>query len=631
MQYTVLVNSFGGLNTYMSPDKVGPSGAVESLGVDVSSGVLRNRFSDLKATLTSNVYTGYDTYVPDSSKVIVPWGTGALGMTSRYAVARFGGRLYRSHKGFGTFPSTLKGIQYTSDIGGGATPTLPTWDYLGLMTPGSPAFSVAVAATGIAVLPGDYTYWCTFYNALGQESPPTKTAVLNVTTAKNVTVTLPQGYTKAYFNSGANGITVDDGTKLRVGMRITGTYIPANTYVTSIEISSGSPPSALVGISNNTTNASGAGGVYIYDAQVVGVNVYRQGGAISVPLFVKSALISAASSGMTDDVTDSNLGDALETIGSADMIDGLRDISISPSGVLLCAGPNNTVVYMSLVTPTIYNAAQSIKVPDSPLSTIYALERFVCPTIRGAFTVTIDDAILGLPVVQQIDDTEPCQVSYNVYPVDVGGEVWWNTNKGIVSTNGSTIETATRYTFDRTLAEECTDCYGADFYNGEYLAYIGSGKLLSFTRQSGWTTVTSSLKTSTNAGALGYHINDGCMIMTGWNESPASVRKLFKHTVRLSGGVYKTGDWSGDKMSSLKKFRKFSAVFWGQAKFQPYIDGAPCGSEITYTNGDMTRTSFWLPSGSKGRTFSLKITCSSTFTQVEEIGVWVGEQREPMP
>lgn len=626
MQYTVLVDNFGGLNTYMSPDKVGPSGAVESTAVDISNGSLRTRFADTKATLSSGVYTGYDTYVPDNSKVIVPWGVGALGMTTRYAVARFGGRLYRSHKGFGAFPSTLTGIQYTSSIGGGATPTLPTWDYLGLMTPGVPNFTVAVSGSGSAVQPGEYYYYCTFANDLDQESPPVISSKLTVSTARDVTVTLPQAYTLAYFNNGATGITVDFAERLRVGMRITGTYIPANTYVTSIDSPTGS---ALVGISNATTGASGAGGVYIRDAQITKVNIYRQGGNVDAPLFVKSVAIGTSST--PDNVLDNDLGDMLETLSSSNIPTGLRDISISPQGVLLCAGPGNTIVYMSLVTPEIYNASRFIKVSDSPLATIYALDRFVCPTIRGAFTVSIDDAILGIPVIQQIDDTEPCQVSYNVYPVDVGGEVWWNTNKGIVSTNGSTIETFTKYTFSRTLAENCLNCYAADFYNGEYIAYLGSGQLISYTRQSGWTIITDSMKTSTNAGALGWHINDGCMIFTGWNETPAAVRRLYKSTTRTSGGTYKTGDWSGDKLSSLKKFRKFSAVFTGSVQFQLYVDGIAVGNALQGTNSTIGRVSWWLPSGTKGRTFSVSVLCLSSNVEIEELGLWVGEQREPMP
>lgn len=629
MQYVLLANDFGNLNTYMSSRKVGPTASVESVGVDVTAGCLQGRLADVKPTLSSGVWTGYDTYVPAASQTIVPWGIGALGMTGRYAVARFGGRLYRSHKGQGPFPTGVRGVQYTSDTGGGATPTLPTWDYLGINTPGNPAFSVA-STTGAASLPaGSYTYYCTFYNALGQESPPATSSV-SFTSAKDVTVTLPTAYAKCTFSSGANLIfatSATDGARLRVGMRITGTYIPANTYITAIASNN-----TDITISNQTTGTTGAGGVAIWDAQIVGTRVYRMGAGIDTPLLVQQTALGTAS--FTDQTANANLKEALTTASTADMPTALADIAISPTGVLLATTTENRVVYMSLVTPSIYDPSKAIKVAEPPLTTIYALNRFICPTIRGAFTVTIDDAILGLPVVQTIDDTEPCQVSYYVYASDVGGAVWWNTSKGIVQTDGNTIETVTRYTFARATATKFRDCYGADYYNNEYLAILEDetgASLYRFNQATGWTVITRGMST-TSPGALGFHIGDGCIIYTGNSaDSPAAVRKLDSTSSRTASGYYKTGEWLGEKMSALKKFRKVSLLYTGSVSVQPYVDGAAVGGLLTGVNATMTRRSWWLPAGTKGRTMALKVTLLTADTSVQEMGVWVGEEREPMP
>lgn len=628
MQYVLLTNQFGGLNTYLTPSKVGPAGAVEATGVDTSEGSLQNRWDDTKPALSSGVWTDTDTYVPATSQTIVPWGVGALGMTGRYAVARFGGRLYRSHKGFGSF-TTLRGIQYTSD-----TNTPPTWDFLGLFQPGEPAFAVASTGTGTGTKlnAGTYTYYCTFYNALGQESSPASASV-TLSTSNYVSVTLPKAYTKCTTTGGSPTLTsLADIGRMRLGMRLTGSNIPANTYITAIDTTAGTVTlSANVNGSGTTTN------VLIWDAQVVGTRVYRQGDGIDTPLLVAQTA-NLTTTTFTDNIANASLGEALTTIGTADIANNLRDISISPTGVLLCASDGNTVTYLSLVTPSIYDPAKVIQVADSPLTTIYALNRFICPTTRGAFTVTIDDAILGLPIVQTIDDTEPSQISYNVYAVDVGGAVWWNTNKGIVQTDGNTIETVTRYTINRDIAEYFCNCYGAEYYNGDFLAYLQAGpavcRLFRYNRANGWSII-SNLMSFSSPGALGFHINDGCIIYTGSTaDSPAAVRRLEKGSTRLANGIYWTGEWVGAKQTALKKFRKVSAVFTGSVSIQPYVDGQSVGPPLTGTSAVVNkseRQSWWLPSGTKGRSVSLRVTLTSAGADVQELGVWVGEEREAMP
>lgn len=624
MQYVTLVDSYGGLNTFMAPDKVGPSGAVSSVGVDIASGTLKNRVDDTKVGI-AGVWTGVDTYVPYYSQTIVPWGIGALGMTERYAVARFGGRLYRSHKGFGPFPQTVTGIQYTSN-----TNTPPTWDFFGLITPGTPTFAVADAGSGSALAAETYTYYCTFYNALGQESPPASASV-TLSTSRDVAVTLPKGYgTCTTTNNSPDLTSVTNISKFRIGMRITGTNIPADSYVISIN----SGTNTIVISKNATGNGSS---ITIVDAQIAGTKVYRQGGPITTPLLVKTTA-GLATTSFTDNFANNALGPEIQTLDTADIIDGLRDISISPSGVMLAAGPDNSVYYFSLVLEKIYDAQKFIKCTDSPLAIIYALDRFICPTIRGAFTVTIDDAILGLPVVQNIDDSEPCQVSYYVYPCDVGGEVWWNTNKGIVSTNGVTIQTVTKYIFDSERASYMRDAFGVEYFNGDYYLYADSpgtyGSLYKFSRNTGWSIVTSNLhrpSLNTEPRTIGFHIGEGLILLTGEaTDALPCVRKLYASSSRAVNGVYATGDWTGDKYSSLKKFRKISILHNGNVTIDVYLDGAYL-TTLTATASSLKRSSFWLPSGAKGRAISVAFSLTSASAEVEEIGVWVGEQREPMP
>lgn len=603
----------------MAADKVGPNGAVQSLGVDVSTGSLLNCLGDVKPTLTGGSWVTTDTDVPATSQTIVPWKAGAIGMTSRYAVARWGDTLYRSHKGFSAFPATLNGIQYTSN-----SSTPPRWDFLGLMTPGTPTFAVADAGSGSGLAAGTYTYYCTFYNTEGHESPAA-TATVTLSSARNVTVTLPQAYTTANTTSGSATITsIADVSKIRPGMRIQGSGIPTDTYVIAVSGTS----ATLSDTATSTLTAT-----KIVDAQVDGTRVYRMGMGITTPKLVEQT-VGLATTSFPDSKSNSQLQDEITVLGSGDIGYNLRDVSISPSGVLFCVGPQDTIVWFSLRQRGLYSPEQVIPVKDAPLATIYALDRFICPTRRGCFTVTIEDAINGIPIVADIDDSEPCQASNNVYACDVGGEVWWNTNKGIVSTNGVTMQTVTKYTFARTTAEALLNAYGAEFFNGTYYLYGANSSdeasLYSYSRETGWTIITNTLSKS-SPGTLGFHIGDGCIIYTGnTSDVTASVRKLLVSGARKAGGVFETGEWSGEKASALKKFRKVSVTGSGDFTVNARVDGNIVAAK-TFSSANFSRFSFWLPSGTKGRKFSVAFILSGATAEIEEVGVWIGEQREPMP
>lgn len=621
MQYTVLSDSFGGLNTYMDPDKVGPNAATVSNGVDISSGILRNRLADQLPTLSSGIWNTTDTYVPADSKTIVPWKSGALGMSERYAAVRWGDQIYRSHKGVGSYPSYLNGIQYTKN-----TTTPPEWNFLGIMSPGTPTFSVA-STTGTTVPAGTYTYYCTFSDSTNtyESAPAIATVTLSSTGA--VTVTLPQAYTTCNTSNGSATITnIADVSKIRPGMRINGTGIPTSTVV-SVNTS------ASTAVLSNTCTANGTA-VQIIDPQVSRVRTYRSSDVSPTPRLTDSRALGTAS--FTDSKKDSQLTDVLPTADNADMPVNLRDVTISPSGIVMCAGDNSTVVWFSLRSKGLYNPAQVIPVSDPPLAIIYALDRFICPTIRGAFTVTIDDAFVGIPVVQVIDDNEPCENSAEVYMTDIGGTVWWNTSKGIVQTDGNTIETVTKYTFANTTTSYFSDCFGAAFWNDDYYSILRTGSntaaLYKYSRQNGWSVVNPSMSYST--GAIGFHVSSAKLIYTGCTlDSPVAVRKLYGLTTKNANGVYATGNWTGEKTMSLKKFRKVSLLHSGTITIQPYIDNVATAYTFTANSSTQSfnRSSFWLPSGTKGRKMSFQFTLVDANSEVEEIGLWVGEQREPSP
>ena len=96
---------------------------------------------------------------------------------------------------------------------------------------------------------------------------------------------------------------------------------------------------------------------------------------------------------------------------------------------------DGNIAYLNIGSTNLYIPTRSIDPPDSPLASIYALGRFIFPCKRGAFALSIED-VTGIPIVSMIDADEASEGSSNVYCVDTGGEVWWNTSKGIMGTDG---------------------------------------------------------------------------------------------------------------------------------------------------------------------------------------------------
>jgi hypothetical protein len=627
MQYVMLSDRFGGLNTYLSPDKVGPGGAQEMVGVDVSSGALTGVFGATKLD------------VPKTAKTITEFFGSAKYYGERYQVASFGGILYRSPRN--VFP--VYGAQYSSDG--------DTWDILTMLIPPSPTATDSGVSGGSNVAAGSYDYVITYQNSLGYESGPSP--LVSVTVASNgskVTIgSIPTSFATGTTAVGSTAIT--SVTPSPVGIT-TGTRLDSfggialDAYVVS-------KTSNTITMSEPAGSGAGAG-TKIADAQIKKVNIYRRGGGTTQYLFAGS--VNYGTTSFEDKKSNTELGSLLATEGFQPLPFGARNITISPSGTVMLVIPNNNIAYFSLVNtaganPGLYNPQQTIKAPDEVLGSIYALDRFFFFTRTRNFSIFLDNALSGIPVLKFIEDSEPCRNSFYLYAAEHNSRVFWNTSNGIVSTDGNSIIPETKYVFSRKENEAFLICFGAISLNDTLYFYLPSeidqsGNILSnrwiykFERNYGWSKIIEIQKSATSTptsysedGAIGYN---GFVLTASYALSPtdSKLHLLESSPVRQSTGVYWTGEWTGDKHSSLKKFRKISALFTGSIEIEVYIDGVALPNKLSNDNQNKTtRFSWWLPPETKGRAISLKVELKNTANPaaVEELGVWVGEQRREMP
>lgn len=630
MQYTLFTNKFGGYNTYLDPDQVGPQGSTASLRTDVTQGPLKPRLGDTALDGATD-----STLIPPGSKTIVPFADRAVGMLERLATALWGGRIYRSHKGFGAWASTdIDCIQYTKDVEPGTITAQPVWDCLGLFQPASGPTATLDSSGSLPI--ATYKYVVTFYNALGHESRPSAESSPVTTTSGNQTIDLTN-IPISYGTITTNGTTAATTTSnsLRVGMRLVGQYLTADTYVTAIDLSV-SP--YQVTLSQTATAGTG----WFRDAQIIGRRIYRFSNTSNTFQLVKQIADLTTTS---DSDTGWTATSQIQTADSFEIPRYPRDVAISPGGVMIFVQQDGNIAYLNIGSTNLYIPTRSIDPPDSPLASIYALGRFIFPCKRGAFALSIED-VTGIPIVSMIDADEASEGSSNVYCVDTGGEVWWNTSKGIMGTDGLSIKPITRYTHSLERNRAMKDAFGALNFNGEILFYtrrnlqFSDGVIYVFNPQSGWSELEVILKSSVeNNGALGAHLGNGFAVYSpGPNDGHLYSYSIASQATRVLSATYKTGEWSGERASQLKKFRKVSLLYKQPSstgalpRVSVYIDGksTPVIQATIPDATDKTRFSFWLPPETKGRTISLFISLAST-TEIEEIGIWVGEQRGPMP
>lgn len=630
MEYKLFTDKFGNFNDYTDAEKVGPSGSVLAQDVDVTQGSLKTRRNDV-------IYPISYSQVTWSDKTIVGWSNGAVGMPERYAVAQYNGRIYRSHKGISqTF--TLGCVQYTTTQEPASLTSAPTWDCLGLAKPLDTITATAQNVGGSSLPAGTYSYVITYINALGQESGPSLQASVVVASPNNhVALTnLPIRYATITPISGTKNATVSAGVaNLRVGMRIKSNSagLATDTYIASISGSN-------ITLSQNATTSSA---IDIYDAQITGRKIYRNSTTTSTYQYVTQVLDMTSTS-----IADNGLiaAQAIQTFECTLPPANVRDVAISPNGVITFVQQDGNIAYMLAESVVTYRPDRAVRSPDVPLASVYGLDRFIYPSRRGAFSVSIED-VTGVPVVQMIDADEPCKSSPLVYCADVGNQIWWNTNKGIVATDGSTITPVTRFVFSDYRNEQLTLCYGMLFFNGDVYVYAPTltvagvqtnASIYVYNRQFGWSESVANLSIPlTGFGAIGFENGNGTVLYTkGITHTVGSVysygsKPTNSADARYFFGTYKTGEWIGENVTTLKKFRKFSVVYSGSFSIITYIDGSQVSliSELTPVSS-RTKKTYWLPAGTKGRAISFEITLDDT-TNIEELGVWIGEQREAMP
>lgn len=621
MEYTLFTNKFGGLNTYLDPEEVGPDGAVEAVAVDITRGPLQGRLDDEDYV---------NALVPASSKTIVPYSSGALGMEERYAVSIWGSRIYRSHKGFGPWaPTDISCIQYTNTVEPG-TIVAPQWDCLGLSKPANAPTAGAATSGGSPGLPVDtYTYVVTFYNALGHESVPSDASSAITTTATNNRIPLsniPIYYANITTDGTVNATVTSNviANHIRVGMRIVGQYIPSDTYVVSIS-------GTNVVLSNAATGTGTAG---FRDAQLVGRRIYRR--SAQSQTYQRIAEIADVS---TTTLSDGGLTatSAIDTASSSAIPSFVRDIAISPGGVMTFVQFDGNIAYLNIGSTALYRPDRVIRPPDSPMTSIYALGRFIFPCKRGAFALSIED-VTGIPIVSMIDADEVCEASFNVYALDTGSQVWWNTSKGIMSTDGLSIKPVTRYTHSFNRNKAMRNCYGMLYFNSDIYIYTDlledrtKAVIYIFNQNAGWSDAEIiSTASPGRFGGIGSELYGGNIIYT-LDTAVAPYAAKFSSTLgRVPFFTYKTGEWVGEKISQLKKFRKVAFVYFGVATFEVFVNGlSVLSGSLPPKAVETGRESFWLPSGTKGRSISVKINGNDT-TVIDEISIWVGEQRGAMP
>jgi hypothetical protein len=630
MQYVMLSDRFGGLNTYLNPDKVGPTGAQEMFGADVSTGALTNSF-------TSQFASPDPSFLP---KTLLTFKGVTKLYAERYATAQYGGVLYRSHRGWEWYQAGLpNGIQYSTNGN--------TWDILTIPQPPSAAGAATVTGSGGSIAIGTYEYVFTFKNALGYESAPSGPATAAVT-ANNSKVTLnlpPRVTTGATTINQTAVLSVADIGKIRVGMRLAASGgIPANAYVTEVNNITNAFLMSLPATSTATSN--------IIDAQITTINIYRKGGGITEYLFVDSRPMGTAT--YEDTKANTSLGSLLTTQGCDQLPPNVKNLTINPSGTLMCVDSSENILFFSLsnvanANPGLYRPEQSIKSPDIVMASIYALDRFTFFTDNRNFSIFLDNALDGLPALKFIEDSEPCRLSNFVYPVEYNSRIFWNTSNGIMTTDGSSISLFTRYTFKKEENQAFINCYGSVSYNDAVYFYLpdpltGTATssirwIYKFTEEHGWSKVFGIPIPAAGAdGSIGFFDQEGVACGYGPDSTiPGDTANKLRYAensrLRGNNGVYWTGEWTGDKHSALKKFRKISALFSGPIEIEIYIDGVALPNKVSADNGTATkRISWWLPAATKGRAISLKVTLGLTTTAVvEELGIWVGEQRREMP
>lgn len=629
MEYTLLTKTWGGMNYRLDPAAIGPGAAQDVKGIDLSDGTVKNDYQVLFTTLAFNVTSsGYF----GASQVKSTSGNATRAdydFGNPYTYHAYGERVIRVPR----YAITSGWVpQYTTSS------VAPVWQALGIKKPVVGSF--AMASGGAGALTGAYKAVVVFYNAFGDESA--RSSEVTFTAASNDIdySGIPIGYGTGDLNSSTSITNVANPSYFRVGMRITAPAgIPAGTYVTAIS-------GTTITISQAATATTV--GVQLQDAQVTGRRIYRTiAGGSDYYLAVTIADVTTTTYA-GDNTTDAALVllDALVTDADHDVLPATYGATLSPDGWLMgiTGSTNDNTPDLCFAQGAFYflsKATYRIESANKPTQVFYGLNRFIVFTSMEIWFVLGDEPgnfdVLKTSVVAP---TANGATYYGgVHPVEMpDGSVWFLSSYGVTRFDGASIERLTERVF-------------TDAQNGS----IGYNSLAAVTDKGRYILITTLDSRSTSVALMwdplvpGWRCIDAGGTLTpsaftgaAWVDNSVSPAKLYYYmgdeesqTYPSAGlgtnGIYWTGEWTGERHSDLKKFRRVSVLHNGNVTVQPYVDGAVAGSAQPLTRATLGRSVFWLPSGTKGRGVSVKMTLTNTAAEVHEVGVWVGEERGPMP
>lgn len=636
MQYNLVTNTFGGVNYKLAPKNIGPNNAQAVDRTEVSAGVLRGQWAD--EAYATEAY-GFSKY--DYNGVIIN------DLDTRRVYAEYGGRLVRSC--YAPIANCVA-PQYSTDAS--------TWHILGVKGPAA-ACTAADSGAG-AGLTGTYTYYVTFYNVFGDESPPSagSTPIAIVDNLMSLSV-IPIGYGTGTITNGLPTITtVTNVSYFRVGMRIQSPTagIPAGAYITGIS-------GTTITMSANAT--AGVGGITLQDAQVTGRKIYRSGGTVASTLLV-TTLADITTTTYSDSTTDVLLGAAITTSGY-DVFGAIGGISIAPNGVMggilagSTAGRGYQFHFSEVGLPGLRKSTDYITLPEEGVSTFYGLDRFLVFTIGTPYSIAgsgrtdFEAQKANAPAPIRANGTTTCWAA----PVQMDDAVWFTSLAGLMAFSAGGVQCISHPNFTQRQAEYLhLNCVGATRHGRKYL-------LMSTHEPSSATpSVYENLfiythdpdiagNWYTQGGGVGY-ITGGIPTGTVYYSKTLN-RSLYYCSTSAGVGAtkvladgyagsatpetsvsYWTGEWVGDSELTLKKLRKFSAVYKGALAVYVYVDGVSVATIAMPTRTAIGRGTAWLPSGTRGRAVSLKLIMGYVYgygfvPEVHEVGVYVGEQRQAAP
>lgn len=620
MEYTLLTNQFGGMNYRKDPAVLGPSLAQDAHRVDLSAGVLQRGTAESIA-VSSEVITSSGVFGTTQVKGTNDSASAEYDFGNPYTYHAFGDRVIR-------IPRYAIVTGWVPQFSTSAAS--PVWQALGIKKPVAGSF--AMASGGAGSLTGAYRAVVVFYNSFGDESPPT--ASVSFTAAANDIdySAIPIGYGQGDINSSTSITNVDNPSFFRVGMRITtpGGGIPAGTYITAI---SGSTITISQAATATTAN------VELQDAQVTGRRIYRTtAGGTTYYRAVDIANVTAATS-TGDNMTDATLEvqSILSTDTDDDVLPAVYGGTISPDGVLMACQSGGVVWFTKEDGSFLTKGDYSFDMTVAASQVVFALNRFVILTyanlcfVLGTAADNYDLIETGL--VAPVDNGATYYGGAN--PVVMpDGSLWFTSRNGVMRYDGNAVDLVTGDVF--------TDAQNASIGKNTLAALMHRGRYVILTSLDGRTSYQAIQYDPLLPGWSMVRYNDTGAASTGalWSDTSTSPPDLYiyKNTSRirvttavaLSTGLYWTGEWSGERRSSLKKFRRVALMHNGTVTVQPYVDGTVAGSAQALVRSTLGRSVFWLPSETKGRTCSVKVTLD-TNSEVHEIGVWVGEERGPMP